>query len=606
MSPATSPPIPGVSAAARESLDAGARGRGASGGLLTIANLLEAVLDLSTAEQPDAVYRRIADGLRSFMPWDTFSVLLRDDEGRLYFRWLDGHPDPGVKSWVFGPGQGLVGRALAGQTQSSDGAAEGLLPGHGFEIAVPLVDRGDRVLGVLSLGRFEAGTAFSDREVELVEIMCRHLGRAIESSCAHTTTRRLAKNLSLLQETGRELTSILDRGELLKRIADRLEGLIDYQLFSVFLWSEDQQVLTDAFTHRTGGGSGSAPAPMELRLGEGLCGSAAALRQSIRVGNVRLDPRFLPCGDERVRSALAVPLLFEDRLLGVLNVESHQIDAFSPELEQMLLTLGSSVAVALANAELYEQLRRDERMMAKDLETARGVQRLLVPRSSPWIDGLQIGAANSASKHLGGDLYDFFPYGSGRVALALGDVAGKGTAAALYAALVLGALRGHVQQTQCSPSCVLSHLHDELRQLEVERRFLAFTFAVFDSDSRSLQLANAGLPYAMLLRRGEVRELEVGGLPLGTMALGSAPRDELELVLEPGDIVLFATDGVEESRDAEGRAFGADRVGETLVAHRHLSAQEMAAAVLHAADSFADKKAASDDRTALVLKVNGP
>ncbi|MEO1368641.1 MAG: GAF domain-containing protein, partial [Acidobacteriota bacterium] len=389
-------------------------------GLRGFSHLLEAVLDLSTAERPDVVYERIAGGLKDFVPWDTFTVLLLDEEERLYFRWSQGHPDASVERWVFGPGQGLVGRAARGQIQNARGTAD-LLPSHGAEVALPLLDRGRRVLGVLALGRFDsAAPPFTDRDIEWMEMLGRHLGRAIESSCAHTTTRRLARNLSLLQETGRELTSILNRTELLERIAERLERLVDYQLFSVFLWNDERQVLTDAFVHRTEDGGGSGPVPGELRLGEGLCGSAAALRQSIRVGNVRLDPRFVPCGDDRVRSALAIPLIFEDRLLGVVNVESHRLEAFSPELEQMLITLGSSIAVALANAELYEQLERDERMMAKDLETARGVQRLLVPRASPWIEGLEIGAANSASKHLGGDLYDYFTYGPGRVALALG------------------------------------------------------------------------------------------------------------------------------------------------------------------------------------------
>ncbi|MEM8997685.1 MAG: PP2C family protein-serine/threonine phosphatase, partial [Acidobacteriota bacterium] len=188
--------------------------------------------------------------------------------------------------------------------------------------------------------------------------------------------------------------------------------------------------------------------------------------------------------------------------------------------------------------------------------------------------------------------------------LALGDVAGKGTAAALYAALVLGALRGHVQQTQCSPSCVLSHLHDELRQLEVERRFLAFSFAVFDSEKRTLRLSNAGLPYPMLLRAGVVEEIEIAGLPLGTMALGAAPRAEVEIALEPGDVVLFATDGVEESRGADGRTLGAERVAKVLLDHRGSSAPDIASAVLSAADAFAGGGAA-DDRTALVLKVRG-
>jgi len=333
-----------------------------------------------------------------------------------------------------------------------------------------------------------------------------------------------------------------------------------------------------------------------------LCGSAAALRQSIRVGDVRRDRRFVPCGDEDVRSALAVPLIYEDRLLGVIDIESHRYEAFSSELEQMLQTLGSSIAVALANASLYEKLRQDERLMAKDLETARSVQRLLLPRSSPWVGGLQIGAVNAPSKHLGGDLYDFFPYGDGKFAVALGDVAGKGTPAALYAALVLGILRGYVQQTRCSPSCVMSHLDAELRQLDVERRFLAFTFAVYDSKTRQLHLANAGLPYPLLLRRGEVREIEVSGLPLGTLAMEKRPRSELTLSLEPGDLLLFASDGLEESRDPSGEVFGVERLARLMAEHADSSAQTIASELVAAADRFG--AGASDDRTALVLKLD--
>ena len=141
------------------------------------------------------------------------------------------------------------------------------------------------------------------------------------------------------------------------------------------------------------------------------------------------------------RTAIAVPLLFEDRLIGVIDLESVEYDAFSVEHEQLLATLGSSLAIALANAEMYERLTERERSFDRDLKAARKVQEQLLPRTTPWVQGVQIAAANQPARHLGGDFYDFLPYGDGKIAIAVGDVAGKSTSAALYGSLTVGMLR---------------------------------------------------------------------------------------------------------------------------------------------------------------------
>lgn len=583
-------------------------------------SVLEAVGDLATTDDADAAYARVARRLGEVAPWDTAAVLFLDaTDDELSFRWSEGLPESVAKRWRFGLGQGLVGR-VAEQALAEEGAASAgrvvvldeqsgadeedcpPLPSLRSELAVPLPGR-RQLMGVLSLGSRQSG-AFTDEHLHFVSLVARHLGRSIESSCAHERARRLARNLSLLQEAGRDLTSILDRRRLLERISDILGRLIDYQLFSVMVWKEDEQQLETLFSKH----HPDVAKPQVLKLGEGLCGSAAALRQPVRVGNVHLDPRYIQCSDERVRSELVVPLVIEDRLLGIVDLESFDYEAFSEEHEQLLQTLASSIAVALENANLYERLREDEQRLDRDLTTAREVQRFLLPRRSPWVPGLQIGVANVPARHLGGDIYDFYSYGRGRTAFAIGDVAGKGTGAALYGSLTVGLLRGgYAGDSQCDPPCVMAYLNDELRQLDVERRFLALGFAVYQSEDRTLELSNAGLPYPWLVRDGEARELEIGGLPLG--ATHKRDRGSISLRLQTGDFVVFTTDGIDEGRAPGGQPFGTDGVRQLLercaVSKNDWIAQDLADALIRATDRHLGVGAATDDRTVLVLKVTG-
>ena len=414
-------------------------------------------------------------------------------------------------------------------------------------------------------------------------------------------TGQQARKLELLHEVSRELVSILDREELLQRVAEQIKHLIDYQLFSVMLWDEETQRLDSILSVRW---RGCKSKKFGVAAGHGLVGAAAQLKRPIRVADVRQDPRYVDCGDHEVRSELVLPLLIKDRLIGVLDFESYQRDAFDAETEHLLMTLGSNIAVALENAALYERVRADERRLGAELETAREMQRFLLPRTTPWLPQLQTAVAYCPARHLGGDLYDFLAYGEGRTAIAVGDVAGKGTSAALYGSLAIGLLRGYMSDNRCSPSCVLDYLNEELRQLRAEKRFLALTFAVYDSAASTLTVANAGLPYPLLLRDGQVEEILTSGLPVGAMAGTDYHHVEVELL--PGDVIVFTSDGIGECLDRRGRPFGDDRIRRSLLALASGSAQDIAAGLLAATEDYlGDRREASDDRTVVALRVVG-
>ena len=361
-----------------------------------------------------------------------------------------------------------------------------------------------------------------------------------------------AQTLSLLYEVSHEITSILDRAELLRRIAERVKKLVNYHVFTVMLWNESIQRLESVFSMRY---EDAIPTRLNMPLCQGIAGAAAAERRTIRVNDVREDPRYLQCGpDVGVRSELVVPLLRQDRLVGVLDLESTELSAFTAEHERLLNILGSYVAVALENSRLFEEARDNQSRLLDDLETAREIQRQLLPTGAREVPGLDLATAYVPARELGGDFYDFLPYGVGRLAIAIGDVSGKGTAAALYGSLAIGILRELVNDKQATPSEVLGFMNSRLLAARLDARFIAMHFAVYDAALRELSISNAGGPLPLLVRNGEVTEVQVSGVPLGL--LPEIEYDEVTLALFPGDVVVFASDGIHESTNAEQEEFG--------------------------------------------------
>jgi phosphoserine phosphatase RsbU/P len=416
-----------------------------------------------------------------------------------------------------------------------------------------------------------------------------------------TSNPAQADTLTLLYEVSHELTSILDREELLRRIAERVKKIVDYHVFSVMLWNERAQVLETVFAMRY---ENAIPSRVQMPLNQGITGTAAAERRTIRVVDVRLDPRYINHGnDVEVRSELVVPLLLQDRLIGVLDLESTEPQAFSAEHERMLKILGSYIAVALENARLFEESRETQSRMQNDLETAREIQRQLLPNGAREVPGLDVATAYVPARELGGDFYDLLPYGVGRLAIVNGDVSGKGTAAALYGSLAIGILRELVHNSEATPSQVLEILNARLIAARLDARFIAMHFGVYDTALRELTLANAGGTLPILIREGLVTEVDITGLPLGMIP--EAEYDEVRLALLPGDVVVLASDGIQESTNLELEEYGIERLKKLLATVVPTDpGYTIAQRIVKATDEHAGVGLPPhDDRTLLILRV---
>jgi phosphoserine phosphatase RsbU/P len=413
----------------------------------------------------------------------------------------------------------------------------------------------------------------------------------------------LSQSLSLLSEISQEITSILERDELLRRIAERVKKVVDYHLFSVMLWNEKVTQLEGVFSVHFGE---PIAARFRVPLYKGITGHAAGERKAMRVDDVRSDPRYVEFpNSEKVRSELVIPLTLQDRLIGILDLESIHLNAFSAAHQSTLEILGSYIAIALENSRLYAASRENELRLKSDLDTARDIQLQLLPQKPHKIEGLDLAAVYVPARELAGDFYDFLPHGTDKLALVVGDVSGKGTAAALYASMAIGILREHTSDHTLPPAELMATLNCRLCASHISPGFVALLFAHLNVEKHELQMANAGIPRPILVRDGESQELKIDGTPLGIFP--DLEYEILRLNIQPGDVLIFASDGILESMNAHEEQFGFERLADTLrTLPPSTSSKAMCAAILAATDKFSGRpEEPHDDRTLIVVRVNG-
>ena len=204
--------------------------------------------------------------------------------------------------------------------------------------------------------------------------------------------------------------------------------------------------------------------------------------------------------------------------------------------------------------------------------------------------------------HLGGDLYDWIHFDDGRLAIVIGDVAGKGAPAALYGALSSGIIRTRAGR-KYPPGQMLELVNKTLYQRPIESQFIAVTYSIYDPQARKITIANSGLPYPLMVRSGQANFLDVGGVPLGLFP--DSHYQETEVQLQTGDILVFYSDGVIESRNDPGEDFGLKRLADVVLANQERSADGIVKAAISSLASFIGRTKPHDDRTMIVVKMEG-
>jgi sigma-B regulation protein RsbU (phosphoserine phosphatase) len=288
-------------------------------------------------------------------------------------------------------------------------------------------------------------------------------------------------------------------------------------------------------------------------------------------------------------------------VIGVFDLESRELDHFTERHLKVLMPLASQVAGAIVNARLYDEIRRGEHRLNRELRIAQDVQRALFPEASPAGPGWEASAHFRPARELGGDLYDFYDMGGGRLGVATGDVSGKGVPAALYGAFASGTVRRRAFERR-GPADLLQRVNGTLRRRGIEGLFCTLAYAFFDFPDRSVRVANSGLPYPLHYRAesGRAEPLQVSGLPLGTF--DGVDYEELSVELGPGDGVVFYSDGVTEAL-REHEEYGVKRLLRALEAHGTRPARELGERLMADLEGFVESEAPADDITLIVVKV---
>jgi phosphoserine phosphatase RsbU/P len=565
-----------------------------------LAELLALVGEINGVLDPDALLPAIARSLRKIVDYRILDIFLPDPEGFLSPAYVEGYDRELAMRFRVRVGEGIVGAAALGREPvfvpdvSKDPRYIPFFPGVVAELAIPLVSK-DHLVGVLNI-EGPAAAAFTPDARTALQVLAGHLAAAIENATLYRETRWYAGLLATLHEIGKETASILDLDLLLQRLAEIVKRVIDYESFGILLLDEER----DELVLRKAVNFGPARDRSRIPVAEGLVGAAVRSREPVLVGDVRKDPRYVSLVPETL-SELVVPLLHKDRVIGVLDLESPVLDRFTEEHVKVLTPLASQVAVAVENARLLAELRKNEARLSRELRIAQEIQHALFPEGHPSGAGWEASAHFRPARELGGDLYDFYDMGGGLLGVATGDVAGKGVPAALFAAFASGTVRSRAFERR-GPADLMQRVNRTLRRKGIEGLFCTLAYALFDFPDRTLRVANSGLPHPAHYRAatGRAVPIEVSGLPLGTF--DGVSYDEVSVPLGMGDLVVFYTDGLVEARHGR-EEYGPERLLRGLEVHAGLAAADVGERLISELEHFLAGESPADDVTLIVVKV---
>jgi serine phosphatase RsbU (regulator of sigma subunit)/pSer/pThr/pTyr-binding forkhead associated (FHA) protein len=318
------------------------------------------------------------------------------------------------------------------------------------------------------------------------------------------------------------------------------------------------------------------------------------------VGQEKTLVNQLSISEQQIHSLMAVPLQTQEQVIGLIYVDSRLfVREFTPD-DLNLLTVLANVAAIRLDRERHLELQRREQRRTRDLEQAAEIQRGILPADPPRVDGLELAGHNAPCRTVGGDYYDFIRYPDGRLALVLGDVAGKGMAAAM----LMSNLQARVQLLTEDPpplGALITRLDRSLQANCPSNRFITFFMCVVDPITGEIAHCNAGHNPALLVRAsGEVEPLEAVGTVLGILPhLGYEERVGR---LEVGDLIAIYSDGVTEATGRDGNEFGQTRLADLVVDKRSDPAPEIVRAVRRALRDWCASDVAEDDVTLIVAR----
>lgn len=468
----------------------------------------------------------------------------------------------------------------------------------GIELLVPIISN-SRTLGYICFGPKITSRSFSPPDLEFLHSLSNLAATAVQNGLIfqelRSVNRRLDKKiqeLNTLFEIGKELIAVLDSEKVVNLLSFAVMGELMVNRCLIFLKTGDRMKL------RLAKGFRSTKEVSGLE-NEELLHALARIDKHCRIEDCPLDEAKAPLQDAGIQ--VLAPMRIQDETKGLiaLGPKITQAPYADDELE-FLQTLGNLAMISIENARLFEETLEKKRL-EEELNIARDIQRRLLPKELPKLDGFELAAVNVSSQQVGGDYYDCISIDGHRYGIAIADVSGKGVPAALLMANLQASLRAFVR-ADVPLTTMVSRISDIIHENTGIDKYITFFYGALDTQAMTFTYCNAGHnPPYLFHRDGSFQKLEEGGVILGIMP-GSQYRAE-SVELKPGDVVVMYTDGVTEAMNPKDEEFDEFRLEAVVREHLDQPASQIIEHVAQAVREFAGSHPQSDDITMFVVRV---
>ncbi len=460
-------------------------------------------------------------------------------------------------------------------------------------ISVPLIGKGQMIGVIEAINKLDG--EFDEADLDVLIGLANQIAVAIDNAHLYRAVKREALEKQLLYEIGMKLSGSLRLDEVLREILDSLKKAVDFDSAGIYLIDSDTRQIESVLTI---GYDPEDEACQHLMVGQGLIGTVAEDGEAVIVPDVTTDQRYIK-SRPTTRSEIVAPIKLNGKAIGVINLESDRLNAFGRRAHSLMSAFASQAAISIERARLHEQMIAGQKLV-EQLSIAREIQRSFLPGATPDIPGYDLVGRNVPSFQVGGDYYDFIDIVEGQTGIAIGDVSGKGIAAALIMASFRASLIAEIRNNYAIRT-ICRKVNNLLCESVRAGSFVTALYGVLDSKNHVLTFANCGHDQPILLRSdGRVEYLKEGGPLLGVTP--NVDYEERPIYLNRGELVLFYTDGVSEAFNSADEPFGKERLIQVLRDNRRESSQSISEAVFRAVKEFASRRHVFDDVTMIVLK----
>ncbi len=560
---------------------------------------LNSTLDL------DQLLKVIVKIVKGALQVETVSILFCDAKREnLVFRFAQGKRGKdivglkvpigeGVVGWVAQKEQPLVINDLAKDKRYSADLERRLGMKTRSIMSIPLKRR-NKLIGVIgAVNRRRAG-GFTKDDLDVFLTLGDQIAAAIDNARLYREVERSGLESALLYKTGMALNKALTLDQVLNLILDSLGKIVPFDAAAIFVLDSTSQELV---SYAQQGYRPGRENKLRLKLDEGVVGWTARRKRGTIVPDVSKDKRYVRAS-RRTRSEMVTPMLSRGKVIGLVNLESRQLDAYRRRDLRLLDTFAAQAAISVERARLYEQ-ERVKLEIQRELKIARTVQEFFTPSSSQRLGKYTLTGRNYPSLELSGDYLDVFPLAKPLVAFAIGDVAGKGVPASIIMASFRATLHT-VAPYYTSARDIANRANQILLETVRPEDFVTAFIAVLDPRTGRVTYCNAGHEPPILMKpNGHHTLLEVGGPVLGVFENNELQEGEFDLA---DNLFLAYTDGTTDAVNPKDEPFGLKRLVRFVRKNRGLSTSKICSELRKYLHAFMQNAPQTDDLTFIALK----